>query len=213
MASLVRASRARMLTPISSLGATPIMAARERFTRRTLSVSSWTTMKSVMASKISSQWRFDLFDASEQARIFQGHGGVPGNGFEQVAVFGGERTSASGEAEQTGEVSVGSGKSNHYQVVPAKLEARSGPSSSAAEPETMASRPLRGQLRKGLRKSLLQRAIFGRQWGAARRSEIVHPETGRPRRRGLRLMRWRARQTCGRNPAGAAGHQFRAPVE
>jgi hypothetical protein len=55
--SLVRARSARMLTPISSLGATPIMAASERLTRRTLSVSSWTTIKSVMASKISSQWR------------------------------------------------------------------------------------------------------------------------------------------------------------
>ena len=44
-----------MLTPISSLGATPIMAARERFTRKTLSPSSCTTIKSVMASKISIQ--------------------------------------------------------------------------------------------------------------------------------------------------------------
>ena len=46
-----------MLTPISSSGATPIMAARERFTRKTLSVSSCTTIRSVIASKISSQWR------------------------------------------------------------------------------------------------------------------------------------------------------------
>ena len=35
--SLVIAIRARMLTPINSAGATPIMAARERFTRRTRS--------------------------------------------------------------------------------------------------------------------------------------------------------------------------------
>jgi len=40
-----------MLTPISSVGETPIIAARERLTRSTLSVSSCTTMKSLIASK------------------------------------------------------------------------------------------------------------------------------------------------------------------
>ena len=56
--SLVSAIRARILTPINSAGGTPIIVASERFTRRTLSAWSCTTMKSVMASKISIQWRF-----------------------------------------------------------------------------------------------------------------------------------------------------------
>ena len=59
-----------------------------------------------------------MFDAGEQPGIFQGHGGVAGYGFEQVAIFRGERTGAPGKAEQTGEFSVGPGKTHNYQIIP-----------------------------------------------------------------------------------------------
>ena len=81
------------------VGATPIMAARERFTLSTLPDSSCTTMRSVMASKISSQCRLRLFDAREQARIFKGHGGVTGNSLQKIAIIGRERTAAPGKAQ------------------------------------------------------------------------------------------------------------------
>ena len=55
-----------------------------------------------------------LFNASEQARIVQGHGGVCGYSFQQIAVFGRERTGASGEAEQPSELSIGSRKPNRH---------------------------------------------------------------------------------------------------
>ena len=61
-----------------------------------------------------------LFDASKEAGIFQCHGGVSGNGIEQVAIFDGERTVASRQAKQTGEISIGTGKPNHHQVAPAQ---------------------------------------------------------------------------------------------
>ena len=60
-----------------------------------------------------------LFDAGEQAGIFQSHGGVAGNGFQQVAVFGRERAGASGEAEQAGEFSIGAGKTHDHAIIPA----------------------------------------------------------------------------------------------
>src|SRR4029077_11927583 len=58
--SLDRATRARMFTPIRLLGGTPMNSAKLRFTRKTFWLSSCTTMKSVIASKISIQWRLAL---------------------------------------------------------------------------------------------------------------------------------------------------------
>ena len=43
---------------VNSAGGTPIISASDRLTRNTRSAWSCTTMKSVIASKISIQWRF-----------------------------------------------------------------------------------------------------------------------------------------------------------
>ena len=82
MASLVRAKSARMLTPINSLGATPIIAARERFTRKTLSAFIVHYDEIGDGVEDFQPVPVGLVDAREQAGVFQRHGGVTGNGLQ-----------------------------------------------------------------------------------------------------------------------------------
>ncbi len=101
-----------------------------------------------------------LFDPGKQAGIFQSHGGVASNGFEQVAIFRRQRACKSGEAEQTSECPIGTGETHRHAVGPAQIR---------GQPRTEqfgggASDDRRGvlgyQLGKGALETLLQCAKF-----------------------------------------------------
>ena len=174
--SLVRASRARMLTPISSLGATPIMVASERFTRRTLSVSSCTTMKSVMASKISSQWRLACSMRVKRRAFSSAMAAWPA-----MASSRSRSSRLSGRARPERQSKPASsplepGRRTTMQSFQPKSEARSGPSRSAAEPETMVSTCLLAKSarpREALMQHLIGRSVRALTQGCSPGCEIA----------------------------------------